>query len=61
MRSEPVAVSQRPAAQFLLLLGVGVVALALGALTAYAQGWLPEQAASLANSSGPWAAPRRVC
>jgi hypothetical protein len=28
--------------------------LALGALTAYAQGWLPHQIGSLANSSGPW-------
>ena len=34
---------------------VTVVSLVLGALTAYAQGWLPEQVGSLANSSGPWA------
>lgn len=33
----------------------GVVALVLGVLTAYAQGWLPEQVSSLANSSGAWA------
>ncbi len=30
-------------------------AFALGVLTAYAQGWLPQQVGSLANSSGPWA------
>ncbi len=34
---------------------VTVVSLVLGALTAYAQGWLPEQVGSLANSSGSWA------
>lgn len=33
-----------------------VVALALGALTSSAQGWLPEQVASLANSAAPWCA-----
>lgn len=30
------------------------LALALGVLTAYAQGWLPDRVASLANSSGSW-------
>ena len=30
-------------------------ALALGVLTAYAQGWLPRQMGSLANSAGSWA------
>jgi len=34
---------------------VVVVAFVLGVLTAYAQGWLPQQVGSLANSSGPWA------
>jgi hypothetical protein len=34
---------------------VGLLALALGVLTAYAQGWLPLETASLANSSGSWA------
>ncbi|MBC7988835.1 MAG: hypothetical protein H7Y19_04535 [Luteimonas sp.] len=34
---------------------VGVVALALGVLTAYAQDWLPQEWGSLANSSGSWA------
>ncbi len=34
---------------------VGVVALALGVLTAYAQDWLPPEVGSLANSSGSWA------
>lgn len=32
----------------------GVVALGLGVLTAYGQGWLPDEAASLANSVGSW-------
>ena len=32
-----------------------VVALTLGVLTAFAQGWLPEQLGSLANSAGTWA------
>lgn len=40
------------AARFAL---VGAVGLALGVLTAYAQGWLPEQVGSLANSAGSWA------
>jgi hypothetical protein len=30
------------------------ISLALGALTAYAQGWLPSGVASLANSAAPW-------
>lgn len=34
---------------------VAVTAFTLGVLTAYAQGWLPEQVGSLANSSGSWA------
>jgi hypothetical protein len=34
---------------------VAIVALALGVLTAYAQGWLPQQMGSLANSTGSWA------
>ena len=34
---------------------VVVVALTLGVLTAYAQGWLPDQLGSLANSAGTWA------
>lgn len=32
----------------------GAVGLALGFLTAYAQGWLPVEVGSLANSSGSW-------
>lgn len=35
----------------LIAAGVGV---ALGALTAYAQGWLGDGTSSLANSAGPW-------
>lgn len=34
---------------------VVAVALAFGALTAYAQRWLPQQMGSLANSAGSWA------
>jgi hypothetical protein len=34
---------------------VASVSFFLGVLTAYAQGWLPEQIGSLANSSGSWA------
>jgi len=34
---------------------VVVVALALGVLTAYAQGFLPHQMSSVANSTGSWA------
>lgn len=30
------------------------VPVALGVLTAYAQGWLPQQMSSLANSAGSW-------
>lgn len=33
---------------------VAGLAFALGVLTSYAQGWLPEQVAALANSSGSW-------
>jgi hypothetical protein len=35
----------------IVVVGIGV---GLGILTAYAQGWLPEQVGSLANSSGSW-------
>ena len=31
-----------------------VVGLAVGALTAYGQGWLSDSTSSLANSAGPW-------
>lgn len=34
---------------------VASVSFGLGVLTAYAQGWLPEEVGSLANSSGSWA------
>jgi Family of unknown function (DUF6518) len=34
---------------------VVLVGLALGILTSYAQGWLPDEIRSFANSSGPWA------
>jgi hypothetical protein len=34
---------------------VGLLGLALGVLTAYGQGWLPQEVGSLANSSGSWA------
>jgi hypothetical protein len=34
---------------------VGLVGLALGAATAYAQAWLPHEVGSLANSVGTWA------
>ena len=34
---------------------VGAVGLLLGVLTAYAQGWLPLELGSLANSAGSWA------
>ncbi len=33
-----------------------IVGVAVGALTAYAQGWLSDSTASLANSAGPWCA-----
>lgn len=39
----------------LIVVGAGVVVgLLMGALTAYAQGWLGDSTASLANSAGPW-------
>jgi hypothetical protein len=38
-----------------VLLLVACASFGLGVLTAYAQGWLPEQVGSLANSSGSWA------
>jgi hypothetical protein len=47
------ALSQRHTTAVLLL--AVVVGLAGGALTAYAQGWLPARASSLANSAGAWA------
>lgn len=34
---------------------MAVIAFFLGVMTAYAQGWLPDQVRSLANSSGSWA------
>ena len=34
---------------------VALIAVLLGVVTAVAQGWLPEQVGSLANSSGSWA------
>lgn len=37
-----------------MLVPVAAIALVLGGLTAYAQQWLPEQLASLANSAGSW-------
>ena len=37
--------------QLAVALGAGLV---LGVLTAYAQGWLPDELGSLANSSGSW-------
>ena len=53
------ALSRAPASTWPASLGavvlVGLVAFTLGVLTAYAQGWLPEQVGSLANSSGSWA------
>ena len=33
---------------------VCVVGFALGVLTVFAQGWLPDEMGSLANSSGSW-------
>jgi hypothetical protein len=32
-----------------------LIGLGLGILTSYAQGWLPDEIRSFANSSGPWA------
>lgn len=59
MRPAPAVMDSKPptrtAEPTLLLLKVGLVALALGVLTAFAQGWLPAQVGSLANSSGSWA------
>jgi hypothetical protein len=53
--------SRAPAARPRVLRSAGVsvvvavvVGLAIGALTAYAQGWLGDGTASLANSAGPW-------
>ena len=40
---------------FLRSAAVGVVALTLGVLTAFAQEWLPTQLHSLANSAASWA------
>jgi hypothetical protein len=37
------------------VIGTGVVAFGFGVLTAYAQGWLPVELGSLANTSGSWA------
>jgi uncharacterized protein DUF6518 len=37
-----------------LLLRAGGIGLFVGIATAYAQGWLPDEVASLANSAGPW-------
>ncbi len=34
---------------------VGFLGLLLGVLTSYAQGWLPQEVGSVANSSGSWA------
>jgi hypothetical protein len=36
-------------------LTVAAAGFVLGILTSYAQGWLPSEMGSLANSSGPWA------
>ena len=45
-----------PSGRPLLMLEVVGVATALGVLTSFAQGWLPDELGSLANSIGPWAA-----
>lgn len=45
----------RPIPAAVLLVVVGVAALALGILTDYGQGWLPARLSSLSNSSGSWA------
>lgn len=52
---EPAAATRRPG----LAAGPGLAAavavgLLVGALTAYAQGWLGDSTSSLANSAGPW-------
>jgi hypothetical protein len=49
----PRRLARVPTAVRLIL--VAIVGLALGALTAYGQDWLPSKLGSLANSSGPWA------
>ena len=48
------ATRQRPWSGRATLLVVSI-AVFLGVVTAFAQGWLPEQVGSLANSSGSWA------
>ena len=47
--------ARRPRSTAILLAQVGAVGLSFGALTSFAQEWLPEELGSLANSSGPWA------
>lgn len=49
----PVALSPAPAR---LLLSTLVGSAAAGVATSFAQGWLPPQAGSLANSAAPWCA-----
>jgi Family of unknown function (DUF6518) len=51
---QPLRTPPRGLALAPLILVTGAVSLVLGQLTAYGQGRLPEQVASLANSSGPW-------
>lgn len=46
---------RRHARGLVLLLEVASLAAAGGALTAFAQGWLPDEVGSLANSAGTWA------
>ncbi len=48
------ATQQRPSSGRATLL-VASTAVFMGVVTAFAQGWLPEQVGSLANSSGSWA------
>lgn len=43
-----------PRRPLVVLSAVAAAGLALGVLTAYAQGWLPDEIGSLANSSGAW-------
>ncbi|SEF16744.1 DUF6518 family protein [Jiangella alba] len=43
-----------PRRPLVVLSAVAAAGLALGVLTAYAQGWLPDEVGSLANSSGAW-------
>jgi Family of unknown function (DUF6518) len=53
--SEPAAASRRRGLPAVPGLAVAVaVGLLVGALTAYAQGWLGDSTNSLANSAGPW-------